>query len=131
MFDEILQIVKDQLNGNPHLANSIPNENTAAVHDDIAAKVTDSIKGQAINQGGIEGLLSTLQNGIGEGSMMTNAISGGLISSLTSKFGLPPAITGAIAGMLPALLQKFANKVNDPHDPSITPQSINSSLGVK
>jgi hypothetical protein len=51
-----------------------------------------------------------------------------LVSSLTSKFGLPPVVTGAIAGALPGLLQKFAQKANDPGDTSITPDNISKSL---
>lgn len=129
MFDQILQMVKDHLNGNPQIANAIPNENTDAVHQEIANQVTNGLKDQATTQGGIGGLLSSLQNGIGGGSPVTSAIEGGLVSSLTSRFGLSPAITGAIAGMLPGLLQKFANKANDPNDTSITPQSIGKSFG--
>ena len=37
-------------------------------------------------------------------------------------------VTGAIAGMLPGLLQKFVNKANDPNDQSITADSITKSL---
>ncbi len=130
MFDEILQMVKDHLNGNQQVANAIPTENTDAVHQEIAAQVTNGLKGQVANQGGVGELLTALQNSIGAGSPVTSAIEGGLVSSLTSKFGLSPAITGAIAGMLPGLLQKFALKANDPNDASLTPQSIGNSLGV-
>jgi len=61
-------------------------------------------------------------------SPITSAIEGGLVASLGSKFGLPPAATGAIAAALPGLLQKFAHKANDPNDASITPDSITGSL---
>jgi hypothetical protein len=37
-------------------------------------------------------------------------------------------VTGAIAGALPGLLQKFAHKANDPNDNSITPESISKSI---
>jgi hypothetical protein len=73
-------------------------------------------------------LLATLQNSISSGSPVTSAIEGGLVASLASKFGLPPMATGAIAAMLPGLLQKFAHKANDPNDNSITPDSITRSL---
>ena len=72
-----------------------------------------------------------LQNAVTSGSPVTNAIEGGLISSLASKFGLPPMATGAIAGALPGLLQKFARKAADPNDPSITTDSITKSLSGK
>jgi len=73
-------------------------------------------------------LLSKLQGTITSGSPIVNAIEGGLVGTLASKFGLGPGITGAIAGMLPGLLQKFVHKANDPNDPSITKESIDKSL---
>ncbi|EOR96743.1 hypothetical protein ADIARSV_0006 [Arcticibacter svalbardensis MN12-7] len=48
---------------------------------------------------------------------------------MESKLGLPPAATGAIAAALPAILQKFAHKTNDPNDQSITHESLSKSLG--
>ena len=37
--------------------------------------------------------------------------------------------SGAIAAALPGILNKFANKVNDPNDSSITPESMTKSIG--
>ena len=42
-----------------------------------------------------------------EGVVLTKAIEGGLVGSLASKFGLPPMITGAIAGALPGIIKKI------------------------
>jgi uncharacterized protein YidB (DUF937 family) len=74
-------------------------------------------------------MLSMLENSLTSGNPVANAIEGGLVSSLTSKFGLSPAVTGAIAASLPGLLQKFAHKANDPNDNSITPNSLNNTSG--
>ncbi|MEO6931498.1 MAG: DUF937 domain-containing protein [Chitinophagaceae bacterium] len=128
MFDEIVKMVKEQLGNDPKLASEIPADQADAVHHEIAQQVTNGLAGQASSQGGIGGLLSMLQGGVSSGSPLTSAISGGLVGSLGSKFGLSPAITGAIAAALPGLLQKFANKAADPSDPSITEDSISSSL---
>lgn len=65
---------------------------------------------------------------ISRAKLVTSAIEGGLVSILAGKFGFSPMVTGAIAGMLPGLLQKFVNKANDPNDSSITPESITKSL---
>jgi hypothetical protein len=127
MFDEILKLVKDQIAGNPEVASAIPQDQQSDVHNEIAAHINNGIQGQ-VSQGGIGGLLSSLMSGMASGGVVTNAIEGGLVSSLGSKFGLPPAATGAIAAALPGLLQKFANKANDPNDQSITADSILSSL---
>lgn len=128
MFDQILQLVKDHIGGNPQASSAIPADQADDVHNEIATHINNGIQGQAAVQGGIGGLLSSLEGGVANGSPVTSAIEGGLVSSLASKFGLPPAVTGAIAGALPGILQKFAHKANDPNDQSITPQSIQSSL---
>ena len=127
MFDQILQLVKEHLSGNPQISSAIPAEQVDAVHNEIANHLTSGLASQA-SQSGAGGLLSKLQNSMSSGSPLTSAIEGGLVGSLASKFGLSPMVTGAIAGMLPGLLQKFAQKANDPNDNSITPDSITKSV---
>ncbi len=128
MFDQILDLVKQHMGSNPQIASAIPAGQSDAVHNEIASQVTGGLASHASGQGGVGGLLSMLQGGMGSGNPVASAIEGGLASSLGSKFGLPPMITGAIAASLPGLLQKFAHKANDPNDNSITPDSIAKSL---
>ena len=128
MFDQILDLVKQQMGSNPQIASAIPAGQQEQVHKEIASHVTNGLASQVPTQGGVGGLLSKLQGGMASGGPIAGAIEGGLASSLASKFGLPPMVTGAIAGALPGLLQKFAHKANDPNDPSITPDSITKSL---
>ncbi|MXV14525.1 hypothetical protein [Hufsiella ginkgonis] len=129
MFDQIVKMVKDQLDNTPEVKSAIPPQEEDAIHTEVAAHIDNGIKQEAAAQGGVGGLLSSLAGSLGSGSNVTNAITGGLAASLASKFGLPPAVTGAIAGALPGILQKFAHKANDPNDNSVTPESIQSSLG--
>jgi uncharacterized protein YidB (DUF937 family) len=128
MFDQILNLVKEHLGSNPQVASAIPPEKADEVHKEIASHVTNGLASEATQSGGVGGLLSKLQNGVSAGSPVTSAIEGGLVSSLANKFGLPPMVTGAIAAMLPGLLQKFVHKTNDPNDNSITTDSITKSL---
>ncbi len=121
MFDQILDLVKEHLGSNTEVSQGIPADKLDEVHNEIASHVTNGLT----SQGGSGGLLSNLQNAVTSGSPITSAIEGGLISSLTSKFGLSPMITGAIAASLPGLLQKFAHKANDP---SLTTENITKSL---
>lgn len=130
MFDEILKIVKDQLGANKETSSAIPAEKSDEVHQEIAAHIDSGIKNQATEQGGVGVLLAKLSGSLGSGNPVTNAIEGGLVASLGSKLGLPPAATGAIAAALPGLLQKFAHKANDPNDQSITPDSITKSFSA-
>lgn len=127
MFDQLLQLVKDHIGGNPQVAAAVPAEHADAVSHEIATHLQSGLKDQAA-QGGAGNILSMLTGGGSGGSSITDAITGGLIGSLGSKFNLPPAATGAIAAALPGILQKFAHKTNDPNDNSITPSSLLSSL---
>jgi hypothetical protein len=128
MFDDILNLVKEHLGNNPQVTSNLPPEQQEQVHREVATQITNGLATEVPSQGGVGGLLSKLQAGISSGSPIINAIEGGLVSSLTSRMGLPPMITGAIAASLPGILQKFAQKANDPNDHSITPDSISHSL---
>ena len=128
MFDEILKMVKDHFNNNPELSSSIPADQKDAVHNEVATQITNELKNQATQQGGAGGLLAKLENTIAAGGTGVNAIEGGLVGGLMSKFGLPPSVTGAIAGALPSLLQKFVHKANDPNDTSITKEKIDQAI---
>lgn len=107
MFDEILNLVKEHLGNNPEIAAALPAGQSDAVHNEIATHVAKSLSTETPGESGIGGLFSTLKNSITSGGTATNAIEGGLVSSLAAKFGLPPSVTGAIAGALPGLIQKY------------------------
>ncbi|MDB5019009.1 MAG: hypothetical protein JWQ28_136 [Pedobacter sp.] len=125
MFDQILNLVKEHIGGNPEVSSAIPAERQDEVHHEIANHIQDGLKSQTSGQGGAGGLLSSLTGG---GGGISSAITGGLTGSLASKFGLPASATAAITAAIPGLLQKFAHKANDPNDSSITPESLGSSL---
>lgn len=124
MFDEIVNLVKHQLGNNPQVAAAVPPQQQEQVHEEVANQITQGLAAQSAQHGGIGGVLSQLQNAATSGSPVVNAIEGGVVGSLASKFGLPPMVTGAIAAALPGLLQKMAHKANDPNDPSITPGGL-------
>lgn len=128
MFDQILNLVKEHLEANPQVANGIPEDQKDAVHKEIANHITQNLATAAPQEGGVGSLLSKLQSSISGGSPITRAIEGGLAGSLSSKFGLPPSVTGAIAAILPGVLQKFANKAKDPNDHSVTEDGISGAL---
>lgn len=128
MFDQVLDLVKQHLGNDPQVAAAIPAGQADAVHKEIASQVTNGLSQHANSQGGIGGLLSMLQGGLASNSPITSGIEGGLVGSLGSKFGLSPAISGVIAAALPGILQRLAQKTNDPNDQSITPDSFSKSL---
>ena len=106
----MLQLVKEHFNDHPELTAAVPADQVDNVHKEIAATLTDHVQGQPAFSGGMGGLLGQLEGGLTSGSMLSNAITGGLVGSLASKFGLPPLVTGAIAASAPALLQKFLHR---------------------
>lgn len=129
MFDQILNVVKEQMASNPQAAAAIPADKADDVHKEVASQIEQGLKGQATGQAGIGGILAAFGGGGGSSNPVTGAIEGGLVSSLGSKFGLPPAVTGAVAAALPGILQKLASKATDPNDKSISLESITKSLG--
>jgi uncharacterized protein YidB (DUF937 family) len=125
MIDQILQAVKEHLGNNPQITSNLSPEQQDELHKEVASHINQGLNNQAPQQGGFGGMLDSLKNAATSGSPVTGAIEGGLISSLTSKFGLPPSVTGAIAGALPGILQKFAHKASDPNvNTGSTPTSI-------
>jgi hypothetical protein len=110
MFDDILQMVKDHMGSNPAVASAIPSEQADAIHTEIANHLANGIQNSSNAQAAAGGILSEIENSLRSGSLASSAITGGLVSSLASKFGLPPAITGAIAASVPGLLQRYLNQ---------------------
>jgi hypothetical protein len=109
MFDQLLQAVKEHLGNNPEISNAIPDHQADAVHQEIATHLNNGLQSQpaiAANPG----LLSQFEGSLASGNILTSAITGGLVASLASKFGLSPLVTGAIAASLPGLMQKYAQR---------------------
>jgi hypothetical protein len=67
MFDQILDLVKQQLGNNPQVASAIPAGQQEVVHQEVATQITNSLANHA-SQTGVGGLLSSLQNGLSSGS---------------------------------------------------------------
>ena len=102
MFDEILKEVKEHLGNNPQVAENIPAEQADAIHHEIATHIHEGLQQQPETQSaGFGGILSQLESSLASGGMVTSVLEGGLVGKLASKFGLSPAITGAIAAALP------------------------------
>ncbi len=44
MFDQILQLVKEQLNAHPQIAGNIPPEQADQIHQEIATHITNGLQ---------------------------------------------------------------------------------------
>jgi len=114
MFDQILQMVKEQLNAHPQIAGNIPAEQADQIHHEIATHITNGLQNAQPAQSESGNILSQLENSLASGGLATSAITGGLVGSLASKFGLSPMVTGAIAAAIPSLIKKYENRNNTP-----------------
>ncbi|HEX9511505.1 MAG TPA: hypothetical protein VF939_13545 [Puia sp.] len=112
MFEQILAMVKEHMGNNPEVAAAIPSEQADAVHNEIASHINETLQSQAATPAANTGILSKIESSLSSGGLATSVITGGLVGTLASKFGLPAAVTGAIAAAIPGLLQKFTNKPN-------------------
>jgi hypothetical protein len=115
MFEQILQLVKEQLENHPQIAGNIPADQADQIHREIATHITNGIQNPPAAPGTAAGILPQLESSLASGNLLTSAISGGLVGSLAGKFGLSPAITGAIAASLPGLVQKFQERNKAPN----------------
>ena len=131
MFDKILELAKEHFENNPELRSKLTDEQKDAVATEVATHLTTGLTNHEALPGGTGRILSLMEDAGSAGNPLTNAMEGGLINSLACKFGLSPAVTGAIAETLPGLLQKFALKAKDPNDKNITTKDITRPISDK
>ncbi|PUZ22128.1 hypothetical protein GA0116948_11153 [Chitinophaga costaii] len=110
MFDQILSLVKEQLENHPQVAQALPAGQAGEVHQEVAGNIVSSLQ-SSLSGGGL-GSLSDLFSGHSSFSEIASSVSGNLIQSLTTKFNLDPAIAGNIAAAIPGILAKFGQQSN-------------------
>jgi uncharacterized protein YidB (DUF937 family) len=126
MFENLLNLVKENA-GDAIINNTaIPNEHNDAAIETTTNGIIDGLKNQ-LGNGGLEGLTSMFQNG-GNQNMIGN-ISQNVAGSLMQKFGIENAAAQSIvSSLIPVVMNKFVNKTNDPNDSSFDLQGIIGSL---
>lgn len=130
MLEQLFNLVKEQA-GSAIIQNpDIPNER----NDEAIADVTNNISGglqQALASGQFNDVLGLLggRGGDLQSNPLANQLSGNAVQSLMNKFNLNQGQAGGIvSSLLPAVLQRFISKTNDPGDNSFDLQGIFSSL---
>jgi uncharacterized protein YidB (DUF937 family) len=126
MFENLLNLVKENA-GDAIINNTaIPNEHNDAAIETTTNGIIDGLKNQ-LGNGGLEGLSSMFQNG-GNQNMIGN-ISQNVAGSLMQKFGIEnSAAQSIVSSLIPVVMNKFVNKTNDPNDSSFDLQGIIGSL---
>ena len=132
MFEQLMDLVK-QNSGEAIINNpAIPNEQNEEVMHAASGSIMDSLKGM-MSGGGAASVLN-LFNSQNSGADVTNHpvtqnVSSNLVSTLMNKFGIGGDKAGSIASMLiPMVMSKLVSKTNDSNDSSFNIQGIFNSL---
>jgi hypothetical protein len=130
MLENLKQLVEenagDAIINNP----AIPNEKNEEAINEASASIFSGLKNAAQN-GNLSEITNMFQGGEHalNNSPVVQNIQGGFIDKLKHKFGLDHGVASSVAGMLiPAVLQKFIRKTNDPQDKSFDLNSIIKSV---
>lgn len=122
----VRQYAGDTIINNP----AIPNERNEEAVADASSSIVSGLK-TAVANGNTDSVVN-LFNGGGEAALsspVTQNIQSGFIENLINKFGLDHGKASQIAaGLIPAVLQKFVHKTNDPSDNSFDLKNILGSL---
>lgn len=129
MFDQLLQLVKE--NAGEAIINNpaIPNEQNEAAVETATGSIMDHLKGLA-GGGNLDSVMSLFQgDGNAASSPVVSNISSGVAGDLMKKFGIDQATASNIVQQLiPVVMNKFVSKTNDPNDKSFDIQGIIGSL---
>lgn len=126
MIDQLIKLVEKNA-GDAIINNkAIPNEFNNSAIQDVAQQIFSGMKGQA-GSGNIQDILSMFKGGnssMASNPMVTQMISG-LAGNFASRFGISPQTAqGLVSGLLPAVMDQFVNKTNDPDDNDFDLQDI-------
>ncbi len=128
MFENLLNLVKEQA-GDAIVKNPvIPNEKNDAAINTAAGGIMDHLKQLAAN-GGMEKITDLFKSGNVSGSPVIGNISKNIAGDLMNKFGINQEKAGAIVkNLIPAVMSTLVKKTNDPNDKSFDLQGIIGSL---
>ena len=130
MFDQLMNLVK-QNSGDAIINNpAIPNEQNEEVMSAASGSIMDTLKGM-MSGGGAANVLNLFNQNNNDVSNhpVTQNVSNNLVTTLMNKFGLDSNKAGGIAGsLIPMVMSKLVNKTNDSNDNSFDIQGIFNSL---
>ncbi len=128
MFENLLNLVKENA-GEPIINNpSVPNEKNDAVIAQTANGIMDGLKEQ-LSGGNLDGISNLFKSENIAGNPIVGQISQMVTSQLSQKFGLDANSSGNIvSGLIPKVMEQFVHKTNDPNDQSFTMDSLLASL---
>lgn len=101
MFDQLLQTVKEHLEGNAAVVSSIPQKDSDAIHQEIANAIANNMDGVK------EDWIASMLPGCSLNDIVQN-----LIKTLSGKFNLSSETVNTITAQLPCIVKCFLHKNN-------------------
>ena len=128
MFENLLNLVKENA-GEAIINNpSIPNEKNDAAISETTKGIVDGLKEQFAG-GNLAGISNLFSGGNIAGNPIVGQISQMVTSQLSQRFGLDTSSAGNIvSGLIPKVMEQFVHKTNDPNDQSFNMDGIMASL---
>jgi uncharacterized protein YidB (DUF937 family) len=136
MFDQLVNLVRQNAEDTIVKNPAVPNEANDAAIQDVARQIFDGLKGQA-NKGNLQDLVGMFQGSQPvESNPMISSIISRITGSLASKFGVSPQVAAGIASsLIPMVMKQFVDKTKDPNDKEFDLQDVvknvtgNSNVG--
>ncbi len=130
MFDNLLDLIKQNAGSSIINNPAIPNEHNDAAVSLAGSSIMDGLKNMLAN-GNAQDVIGLFNHQGGDiaNTPAAQQISGGFVQNLMKKFGLGEgAASGIAASLIPMVLQKLVHKTNDANDNSFDITSILGSL---
>jgi uncharacterized protein YidB (DUF937 family) len=130
MLDEIVNLIKNAAGQAVQAHPDVPNEQAGAVAEEASHSILGDLE-NGLKGGGISDILGMLTGKKTDiaGNNTTQQMTGNLTSKLTEKLGISPSAASSLgASIIPAVLSKLTNKVNDPNDSSLDLQGVVNQL---
>jgi len=130
MFENLLELVKQNAGDAIVNNNQIPNEHNDAVIKTSAESIMSSLQNQA-SGGNLQNIMSLFSNG---GSLQNNPIVNNIgqntISDLMTKHGISENVAqGVVSSLIPVVMNQLVQKTNNPSDNSFDLNGIMGMLG--
>lgn len=131
MLDEIIKLVKDEALGAVTNNTQVPADKKEAVVETTTSTIVNGLKEHFTpdNLSAITNLFSGAS--AGSGSLVTS-LQSSVVNALSEKVGLNKDVANSIASaVIPAIMNLFSNKTNDPNEPGFNIESLIGAFGGK
>ena len=130
MLDGIIDLVKDQALGAITNNAGVPADKKEAAVETTTSAVVNGLKDQ-LTPDNLSNILGIFSGGSASNSNLTSGLQSSVVSALSEKVGLSPAVANSIAStVIPAIMGLIAKKHNDSND-SFSLESLVESVTGK